>query len=885
MIRIYVSEDIDKLLNYSQSNRERDIVLIKRNVKMARRMDSLSSIRTMFFAVGAAHLAGDSGVIDLLRKRGFKVDPVFSSAKIDAVKYKYKEVPLPWVKFDHSKSFYSIEMPMKPTDIKLEGLIDSKMLMDLFTNTGYFTFSIPSSNLFRNKDSLFDELTKAMFPKSKGLKSSKIEKDGLTGREYTSEMEDGFLRIQAIMYEKMLFINMIFTLKKSSLKSPDIDKFFSSFKVNKEKINASSNSYTFRDNMIGVSVEGPGEWTYSDEYSNKNDETWDIDTYLSIDQKEGAYTFLMVKQPRISRFIKSDSFMYRDLYENLKEKFNNLVMRDTLISGMPSVLIQGDDINEDKISVRVISSIRGNKNISLMTVCEKNYLSNNSFTNMHQSFQWIPAKTSRFSTWAPDNFWLIRNDEGDMTYSSFDSAYSTSYSVTMNKLDKYEWSNNENEYWKEKIDGFISSEDRIVSTTDITNGKFKGKEIVVGMGKSSTRERIRVLLAGDQIITLYVSSSPNELLQENVNRFMNEFRVLENVKEFDMFSNKTSMLLRDLASKDSITKAEAMSMIVSVPFKESDIPALKKAYLETFKNAKESQLKIIDGISNIKTEKAFKTIFELLKSSPVAESLNTIARNNFIDTLSLAVKFLPEFHKLGDNSYHGPFAANMVNNFLDSGYIRTKELLSYEPKVISLSQKLMPLWNHPDSSFDYHCYSIVELLPKINTDKSIDMLKKMQTVAYPYFKKKVAVKLATFNIKPEAYVIDSIMNDPYQKIDFYDEFKELGKVSWIPSKYLVQREFADAYIKIHSEDDYEPESIEFFEIRELMVKGKKYKFYFYKVTYDVDDTPTTYLGVAGGFEPGSDSVDLTAGFCHVFYNTQSKDDNMEDVIKEMLEDL
>lgn len=895
MIRIYMNEDIDRLLNYTRSDREKDILLTKRNVKMARRMDSLSSIRTMFFAVGAAHLAGDSGVIDLLRKRGFSVDPVFSSAKLDAGKYKYKEVLLPWIKVDHPKSFYSIDMPMKPTDIKLEGLVDSKMLMDLFTSTGYFTFSIASGNLYQNQDSLFDALTKAMFPKSKGVKYINIEKDGLTGREYSSEMESGFVRLQAIMYKKILFMNMIFTLKKSNLKSPDIDKFFSSFKVNKQEINALADTYTFRDNMIGISVEGPGEWNYSQEYSNKTDETWDIDTYTSIDQKEGAYNFLMVKQPRISRFIRSDSAMFRDLYENMKEKFNNLVMKDTMVGGMPSVLIQGDDVNEEKLSLRILSSIRGNKNVVLMTICDASYLSTNSFTGMHQSFQWIPARkinwkinsdsTSRFSTWAPDNFRLIRNEEGDITYSSFDSAYSTSYSVTLNKLNKYEWSNNENDYWKEKINGFMDEEDRIISTTDISNGRFKGKEIVVGLGKSSTRERIRVLLAGNYIISLYVSSSTNELMQENVNRFMNEFMVLENVGEFNMFSNKTSLLLKDMNSKDSTVREEAMSMVVNVSFRESDIPALKKAYLETFRNTRESQLKIIDAISNIKTEKSFKTIFEILKSSPIAESLNTIARNNFIDTLSLVVKFLPEFNKLGDNIYHGPFAANMVNRFLDSGYIRTKEVLTFEPKLISLANKLMPVWNHPDSSFDYHCYSIVDLLPKINTEVSIGMLKKMQSVAYPYFKKKVAIKLATFNIKPEAFLIDSIMNDKYQKIDFYDEMKELGKVEWIPSKYLVQREFADAYIRLHSEDDYEPESIEFLETRVLPVKDKKYKFYFYRVNYNGEENSSSYLGVVGGFEPGSESVELTGSFCHVFFDTQLTEENLDDLVKEMLKDL
>ncbi len=63
---------------------------------MASRMDSLSALRTMFFAVGAAHLKGDSGVIELLQKKGFAVEPVLSKTKVDPKDYKPKEIDIPW---------------------------------------------------------------------------------------------------------------------------------------------------------------------------------------------------------------------------------------------------------------------------------------------------------------------------------------------------------------------------------------------------------------------------------------------------------------------------------------------------------------------------------------------------------------------------------------------------------------------------------------------------------------------------------------------------------------------------------------------------------------------------------------------------------------------
>jgi hypothetical protein len=52
---------------------------------MAKRLDSLAHIRTMFFTMGVAHLSGDGGVIELLKQKGFTVEPVFSSKKFHQI--------------------------------------------------------------------------------------------------------------------------------------------------------------------------------------------------------------------------------------------------------------------------------------------------------------------------------------------------------------------------------------------------------------------------------------------------------------------------------------------------------------------------------------------------------------------------------------------------------------------------------------------------------------------------------------------------------------------------------------------------------------------------------------------------------------------------------
>lgn len=82
MKKMYDHENIQKLYDYvlTSSNqmmkKYQDVLLDKRNQKWIPIIKKVSAEKPTFFAVGAAHLAGESGVINLLRKAGFKVEAV-----------------------------------------------------------------------------------------------------------------------------------------------------------------------------------------------------------------------------------------------------------------------------------------------------------------------------------------------------------------------------------------------------------------------------------------------------------------------------------------------------------------------------------------------------------------------------------------------------------------------------------------------------------------------------------------------------------------------------------------------------------------------------------------------------------------------------------------
>ncbi|MBC6366104.1 TraB/GumN family protein [Algoriphagus sp. AK58] len=80
MIKTYLSQDVEAL--YHTMNSEgmikdyRELMLDQRNQSWIKRLEQGMEDESLFVAVGAGHLGGEMGVISLLRKAGYQVEPV-----------------------------------------------------------------------------------------------------------------------------------------------------------------------------------------------------------------------------------------------------------------------------------------------------------------------------------------------------------------------------------------------------------------------------------------------------------------------------------------------------------------------------------------------------------------------------------------------------------------------------------------------------------------------------------------------------------------------------------------------------------------------------------------------------------------------------------------
>ncbi|KRB59352.1 TraB/GumN family protein [Flavobacterium sp. Root186] len=83
LVSAYKTENIDLMYDFTTdkkytSDKTKKIILDERNLNWAKNMPELMKNQSIFFAVGSGHLAGKFGVINLLRKAGYKVKPILN---------------------------------------------------------------------------------------------------------------------------------------------------------------------------------------------------------------------------------------------------------------------------------------------------------------------------------------------------------------------------------------------------------------------------------------------------------------------------------------------------------------------------------------------------------------------------------------------------------------------------------------------------------------------------------------------------------------------------------------------------------------------------------------------------------------------------------------
>jgi len=937
MINVYTAQDIyklDSMMNDSYNASKKDRLLIKRNIKMAMRMDSLAAERSMFFAVGAAHLPGQDGVIDLLRKRGFTVEPVLCNSKMDAKNYHFTETEIPWVVNNDVQGLYNVMMPGNAADVKLLGLMDMKFLFDIFNMSGFCTMAVVSPKDFSNQDKLYDDLVYNMFKTRKKIPFKKIRHEREEGREYTYSKDDATIRMQVFLKDKVLYMALMYATKKESIVSSDADKFFASFKINDKVDKNTTTNYNFSDPVMGVSFSSPAALTFNKKLSTTTDNNWNVKAYTGTDIQNGTYIMFFSKSVKPGSYIIHDSTLNGEMADIMMAKLKDATKKDIRMQGYNGFAMEGTSTDDKSIKMKMLSYVRGNRNVMLMVVADQKQINEPAIQNILNSFKFLPyqkitwqqykSTDGDFSAWAPSPFEVLKNDKEEETNQivSFDSTSATSFTVITDTFSKYSWYENDSSFWDAQLKSYNSYSDTLLNVSTITNGNVKGKELLIQKRGGEIYKRIRLLVNGNLFHTLYASGEKKILFSSDADKFFSGLLFENTPQVFDIYAPKTAMILQDLSSPDTTIRRDAYSELYNAPLSKDDAPLLNEALFKTYEKlyAKGDAVTINDRIGNrlvsledegtaqyikehtalleqrpeirnvaadvlsgIKTKESYETLIQLLEKYPLTENPGYYFGNHLEDSSALTLTIYPRLLNKAKDSMLCLSIADLSLTLLDSGYIKLADIMNAEKDFIANAAALLPVLKDSANYYRYGLYSLARLLARYNTPAANKMLHEYLSVADVYLRKEVAMALLKNEQQVNPDVWKQLASDAGVRKDLYDEMKDLNKASLFPAQYLTQQYFAESDVYYAASDDDEPSSIKFVSDKTISFRGKKYRFYLYKVTFGADDDAESYLGISGGYSISGKSLEASEDVSGLYWEEGYDATAVEEQLKAYLD--
>lgn len=912
MVELYTNQDLPGIeaMMGAESPEYKDALLIKRNVKMARRIDSLTALRTMFIAIGAAHLPGDSGVIQLLQKRGFTVEPVFSSKKINAKNYTFKEVRLPWQETADAQGLYKVSMPGNPVNLKLYGLIEMKYLFDVYNLSNYCTMAVINPRTTVNKDSILHELAQRMFRTNKKLTPKKVVNNGVEGNEYQQMHKGENVRLQAYMYENVVYVAFIYAIKETTLTSEDANNFFGSFNITKT-LPATAGSHTFTDSVMGISFIAPTEITYNKKLSSEKDEGWHVSGFTGTDITNGMYIILFSKDVKPAHYLSSDTVLQNMLVQRLKTQYADLHTDSINVQGNKGIRLQGNHIDQPGLYMEAVSLIKNNRNVVLLVITDSAHLrapeTKKIFSSLHfiapAAMPWAVRTTadSLLSARTPGAFRIF--DNGVRTFSfAFDTTSASSYYIIPDSLSKYTWYKNDSLFWQEMINRY-TGRDSLVKKTDILYNDQPAKELLIK--EDINYKRMRLVQQDDKVYEVMVSGDIDFVYHPDATAFLNSFRIHVPLQNPNFLTqSKAAMLLQDLASKDSVVRSEAFGYLGKVSFEKNDVSLLHQALLKQYRDPYineesdyiNSQIAIelariadtatitfirnnyptltnektflknpaLLTLADLHTKESYTALAQLLAQyGPPATAIDFQVLRALKDSMPLTVPIFAEFQKLSKDSAHSPFVAALTIALKDSGYIKQEQLAGVQNDYIQAAKKLLPTVKKGDIEY-YIIDDLMQLIGSFNTTAGNAILRSYLAAKGLYIKKEAVLQLAKNKQPVPEAVLLKLAADAAIRPVLYEQLKELKKTALFPKLYATQQYFAEAAIHEVASDDYTVQKMTFLAKKTANYKGKPYTFYLYRVVLE-DDEEAGYLGIAGGYKPGSTSLTTTVDISGIYW--------------------
>ena len=189
-------DSINKYNSFSPSFDEK--FLYRRNEIQASSIDSiLRSGQSLFVGVGAAHLPGTRGVIEILRDEGYKLRPIKMGARDSQHKNLVENVRVP-VKFttqEANDGLYKVDIPGRFYKFGEDGSLDQRQYADMANGSYYMVTRILTNGWMwgHSTQKIYNVIDSLLYENIPGriIRKTKITRNGYKGIDLTNRTRRG----------------------------------------------------------------------------------------------------------------------------------------------------------------------------------------------------------------------------------------------------------------------------------------------------------------------------------------------------------------------------------------------------------------------------------------------------------------------------------------------------------------------------------------------------------------------------------------------------------------------------------------------------------------------------------------------------------------------
>lgn len=620
-------DSINKYNSFSAAFDEK--FLYKRNEIQAESIDSiLRSGSSLFVGVGAAHLPGDRGVIEMLRSKGYKLRPVKMGERASREKDLVDKVRVPVVFHTETAEdgFYKVDIPGKLHKFGDDASLSQHQFADMANGSYYLVTRIMTNAWMWNHSTedvyrVVDSLLYENIP-GKIITKTPITRNGYKGFDVTNRTRRGDMQRYNIFVTPFEIIFFKMSGNGEYVKNGnEADKFFGSIRMKEYKNGEEySNSKKFSPPTGGFAIAFPHE-----PYTG-NDGSW---IYDATDKTNGLHYRVIRTDIHNYHFIEEDTFDLSLMEESfmasgfidkqVERRFHNY-------NKYPALDGKYSDKQGNIYRTRYI--IRGPHYYTLVAFGKKDTPAMEQFLDSFelQPFQYGNAgqekdtalyysvtttyypKENKIKLNIPRYSWVTGEDgEDEQSEKELledgiyrnkviknDSTGERIY-VSFARSSRYHYLKDSSAFGDDNISSFLSDTTftyKLKKRTVLPNRTKVWEAIITDTGSSRTLWT-KVYYKDGIGFTIATQSDTLSTPSSFVRSFFESFTPADTIKGVDPFSKKSTLFFADFHSADSVAHNRAVKHITDIKLDSTDLPGISKAvgslnweekkYLETKK--------------------------------------------------------------------------------------------------------------------------------------------------------------------------------------------------------------------------------------------------------------------------------------------------------------